>query len=71
MSLPFHVPAENRLTPREAEVLQLTYMSNADIAAQLGIARATVRTLLNRAFIKLGAETRTAALLLWQERRAA
>jgi DNA-binding CsgD family transcriptional regulator len=51
------------ITPREAELLKLlrTGLTNREIAAQLFISPATVRTHLSNLFEKLGVHTRTAA----------
>lgn len=51
------------LTPREADVLALVAEggTNRQVARQLGISPATVRTHLENAFPKLGVATRTAA----------
>lgn len=56
-------PAD-RLSPRELEVLSLVAkgLSNADIARQLVISEATVKTHLLRIFAKLGVCDRTAAV---------
>jgi DNA-binding NarL/FixJ family response regulator len=51
------------LSRREAEVLQLVAMGkkNAEIAAELGLAVATVRKHLERIYPKLGVNNRAAA----------
>lgn len=56
-----HVPA---LTDRELDVLRLvaTGGSNAQIAQELHVSGATVKTHLSRAYDKLGARNRTAAV---------
>ncbi len=59
-----------RVTPRESQVLALAHLPNAQIAQQLGISRETVKAHLANASLKLGAENRTAAVLLWMERAA-
>jgi DNA-binding CsgD family transcriptional regulator len=64
-------PSIERLTPRERQVVELAHLRNADIAAELGISLATVKTLLSRAMEKAGAETRTQAYALLVDRRAA
>lgn len=52
------------VTPREAEVLfwLIEGKSNADIGTILGVAEATVKKHLERVFLKLGVENRTAAI---------
>jgi DNA-binding NarL/FixJ family response regulator len=64
------VPAEEALTAREVEVLELVARgsSNADIAAALFISEATVKTHLLHAFAKLGVDDRTAAVVAAIER---
>jgi len=64
-------PAEEALTAREVEVLELVARgsSNADIAAALFISEATVKTHLVHAFGKLGVSDRTAAVTAALERR--
>jgi DNA-binding NarL/FixJ family response regulator len=61
-----HPHAERRvsLSPREREILQLVAegMTNIEVAAQLGIGRETVKTMLYRAFDKLGASRRSEAV---------
>jgi DNA-binding NarL/FixJ family response regulator len=54
----------DELTPREAEVLRLIAagMSNAEIAAQLVISDATVKTHVNHLFAKTGARDRAQAV---------
>ncbi|MFB9902710.1 LuxR C-terminal-related transcriptional regulator, partial [Allokutzneria oryzae] len=58
-------PAPPALTAREAEVLGSVSrgLSNSDMARQLGIGEATVKTHLLRAFEKLGVKDRTAAVV--------
>ena len=58
------------LTPRETDVLRLvaTGHSNKQIAAQLGIGEATVKTHLLKAFDKLGVADRTHAVTIARER---
>jgi DNA-binding NarL/FixJ family response regulator len=64
------VPAEESLTGREIEVLQLVARgsSNADVAASLFISEATVKTHLLHIFGKLGVDDRTAAVVSALER---
>jgi DNA-binding NarL/FixJ family response regulator len=62
--------AEDRPTPREAEVLRLVErgLSNVAIGRELFIAEATVKTHLLRAFVKLGVDDRTAAVSVARRR---
>ncbi len=55
---------ENPLTPREREVLVLVArgLTNARIAARLGLSGATVRTHMEHAMRKLGVRTRSQAV---------
>jgi DNA-binding CsgD family transcriptional regulator len=69
--IPVIPPCSRRVTPREVACLELAHLSNADIARILGISIETVKAHLASAYVKLGAENRTAAALLWAERRAA
>jgi DNA-binding NarL/FixJ family response regulator len=64
------VPAEEALTGREIEVLELVARgsSNADVAASLFISEATVKTHLLHIFGKLGVDDRTAAVVSALER---
>jgi DNA-binding NarL/FixJ family response regulator len=64
------VPAEEALTSREIEVLELVARgsSNADVAARLFISEATVKTHLLHIFGKLGVDDRTAAVVSAMER---
>ncbi|MFF5080791.1 response regulator transcription factor [Actinoplanes sp. NPDC000266] len=56
-------PLPDGLTPREAEVLGRIALgrTNAEIAAELYIAEATVKTHINNAFAKIGARNRAEA----------
>ncbi len=57
-------PAQPGLSPREREVLQLTAAGNsaAQVADQLYLSPATVKTHLQRAYEKLGVSDRAAAV---------
>lgn len=58
-------PTAAALTPREREILKLVAegMTNAEIAANLHVGRATVKTHLLHVFEKLGVNDRTAAVV--------
>jgi DNA-binding NarL/FixJ family response regulator len=56
-----HLPPSLTLTERRVLQLLATGMSNADIAAYLGVAPSTVRKHLEHAFPKLGVTNRLAA----------
>jgi DNA-binding CsgD family transcriptional regulator len=57
------------LTAREAEILGLVRYgkTNRDVAAVLGLSSRTVQKHLEHIYEKLGVETRTAAVLAWQD----
>ena len=57
-------PELPELTPREAEVLKLIAagLSNSEIAAELVVSGATVKTHVNRIFFKIGARDRAQAV---------
>jgi DNA-binding NarL/FixJ family response regulator len=63
-------PAEERLSSRELEVLQLVAegASNKDIASRLHISQATVKSHLIHIFGKLGVSDRTAAVTVALQR---
>ncbi|WP_182908711.1 response regulator transcription factor [Microbispora sp. H13382] len=63
------VPELDLLTSRELQVLRLvgTGLANADIAAQLVVSEATVKTHLNRAMAKLNVTSRAQAVVLAYE----
>jgi DNA-binding CsgD family transcriptional regulator len=70
--MPNPAPSSTRgITAREAEVLDLATLRRADIAKVLNIGEETVKTHLRHAYEKLGVETRAAAALAWESRRAA
>lgn len=64
-------PSAERLTPSERDVVELAHLRNRDIAELRGSSLATVKAQMRSALMKLGAETRTAAALALQARRAA
>ena len=59
-------PSVNLLSPREQEVLSLLSegLSNRDVATRLGISRHTAKFHVNAILDKLGATTRTEAVVL-------
>jgi DNA-binding NarL/FixJ family response regulator len=65
------LPAEEKLSSRELEVLQLVAggASNSEIAAHLHISQATVKSHLIHIFGKLGVSDRTAAVTVALQRR--
>jgi DNA-binding NarL/FixJ family response regulator len=67
---PAHPRDRGVLTPREREVLALVGdgATNRDIAQTLGIGSETVKTLLRRSFVKLGANRRAQAVVAAHER---
>jgi DNA-binding NarL/FixJ family response regulator len=66
---PASSPALDELTPREAEVLMLVAggMSNSEIAEELVLSHATVKTHVKRILFKLGLRDRVQAVVLAYE----
>jgi len=66
---PRRSPGRAALSPREREVLQLAAdgATNPEIAAELGIGIQSVKTLLSRAFAKVGAHNRMEAVAAARE----
>jgi DNA-binding CsgD family transcriptional regulator len=56
------------LTGREEQVLNLVSagLTNASIAAHLGVSEKTVKNHLNSVFVKLDVRTRTEAVIRWR-----
>jgi DNA-binding NarL/FixJ family response regulator len=67
---PRRPPGTASLSPRERELLRLVGdgATNREIAERLGIGRETVKTMLSRAFAKLGARNRIEAVAAARER---
>lgn len=67
---PRRAPGQSPLTPREREVLRLAAAgsTNQEIARTLELGHESVKTLLSRAFVKLGARNRTEAATIAKER---
>lgn len=59
-----------KLTPRELDLVRLLQQAKTDkeMAAELGIAYATTRTLLRRAYTKLGVHSRAELVLAFKKR---
>lgn len=57
------------LSSREAEIMSLIAdgQSNREIAARLVLAEKTVKNHVNRIYAKLGANSRTAAIVRWTD----
>lgn len=67
---PRRAPGQSPLSPRERDVLRLAASgsTNPEIARSLGLGSESVKTLLSRAFLKLGARNRTEAATIAKER---
>lgn len=67
---PRRAPGRAALSPREREVLRMVAAgaTNREIAAGLGVGSETVKTLLARAFAKLGVRRRAQAVAAAQDR---
>ena len=67
---PTRPPGRAALSPREREVLRLVAggATNREIAAELGVGDETVKTMLARAFAKLGVRRRAEAVAAAHER---
>jgi DNA-binding NarL/FixJ family response regulator len=67
---PRRPPGQVVLSPREREVLRLAAegSTNQEIGTELGLGTETVKTMLSRAFGKLGARNRTEAVSIAKER---
>jgi len=67
---PKRLPGRAALSPREREVLRLVALgrTNREISVALGVGDETVKTLLGRAFVKLGARRRAQAVAAAHER---
>jgi DNA-binding NarL/FixJ family response regulator len=67
---PRRPPGQSALSPREREVLRRASegATNQEIATALGLGGETVKTMLSRAFSKLGARNRTEAVTIAKER---
>jgi DNA-binding NarL/FixJ family response regulator len=61
---PSRPPGRGPLTPRERQALEraATGATNREIARELGVGHETVKTLLERAYVKLGVANRTEAV---------
>ena len=67
---PVRAPGRGALTPREREVLRMVAAgsTNREIAAALSVGDETVKTMLGRAFAKLGVRRRAEAVAAAHER---